>query len=292
MAKSCNLSNGRKLSGLAKNSRLYLLLAAILIPAISSTAIAVPGFTNLVKPADGNTSRNDDCAGTLKHYYFPPTGYKPQKESKSSREGRLLYRQLNCMQCHAIAGIGGELGPPLDGIGAYRGKTWLTAHLSDPDRVYKSFPTILKERSNIMPHPGLMSREAEQISDYLLTLAEPKEGFSITHHRLKKSSSEISKSWTPNEPSQASRRGRELFFGLGCAACHSLDGSKDRFGPDLAGIGSRLSEKDLEEILSGSVASSIMRKQAKGLAKAELDDIQAYLLTLPNQTKKLPPSTK
>jgi len=292
MAKTRNLPNRRKVVRLANNSKVSLLLAAGLIPALCWTAAAVPGFTNLVKPADENTSRNDECAGTLKHYYFPPTGYKPQKESKSSRDGRLLYRQLNCMQCHAIAGIGGELGPPLDGIGAYRGKTWLTAHLSDPDRVYKSFPTILKERSNIMPHPGLMSREAEQISDYLLTLAEPKEGFSITHHRLKKSSREISKDWTPNEPSQASRRGKELFFGLGCAACHSLDGSKDRFGPDLAGLGSRVSEKDLEEILSGSVASSTMRKQAKGLAKAELDDIQAYLLTLPKPTEKLTPSMK
>lgn len=292
MAKTRNLSNRRKVVGLTNNSKVSLLLAASLIPVLSCMAIAVPGFSNLVKPADGGKSRNDECAGTLKHYYFPPTGYKPQKESKSSRAGRLLYRQLNCMQCHAIAGIGGELGPPLDGIGAYRGKTWLTAHLSDPDRVYKSFPTILKERSNIMPHPGLMSREAEQISDYLLTLAEPKEGFSITHHGLKKSKREISKDWSPNEPSQASRRGKELFFGLGCAACHSIDGSKDRFGPDLAGIGSRVSEKELEEILSGSVASSTMRKQAKGLAKAELDDIQAYLLTLPKQIDKLTPGMK
>ncbi|MBX9952278.1 MAG: cytochrome c [Candidatus Obscuribacterales bacterium] len=285
MAESCKLSNRRKLSGLVKNSRLPLLFA-VLLPIFSGTALAVPGFPNLVKPADGNTSQKDECAGTLKRYYFPASGYKARKESKSSRNGHLLYLQLNCVQCHAIAGIGGELGPALDGIGAYRGKTWLTAHLSDPDRAYKSFPTILKERSNIMPHPGLTSREAEQISDYLLTLAEPKKGFSITHHQLKKSNRTVSKDWKPNEPNQASSRGKELFFGLGCAACHSLDGSKDRFGPDLAGLGSRVSEKDLEEILSGSVASSVMRKQAKGLAKAELEDIQAYLLTLPNHPSK------
>lgn len=248
-------------------------------------AYALPGFPNAIRPADGAQNDDGQCAGTVNRYNFPATGYKPKKASRSSRNGWRIYKQLDCMQCHAISGIGGELGPPLDGIGGYRGKTWLVAHLSDQDRVYKSFPSILKERSNIMPHPGLSNLQAEQISDYLLTLAEPKGGFSVSHHKVEKVQHVVSKDWKANETSAVSQRGKELFFGLGCAACHSLDGTKDRFGPDLAGIGARLPENAIQKILKGVVSSPVMKKQATSLSDKEADDIRSYLLTLPKATK-------
>lgn len=266
--------------------RILTSLVAIAIATLCNDhAHALPGFPNAIKPISDAQSEDDQCAGTIKRYNFPATGYKPKKANSSSRNGLLIYKQLDCMQCHAVAGIGGELGPPLDGIGAYRGRTWLVAHLSDPDRVYKSFPTILKERSNIMPHPGLTNAQAEQIADYLLTLAEPKGGFSVSHHKVEKVQHVLSKGWKASAPSAASQRGKELFFGLGCAACHSLDGTKDRFGPDLAGLGSRLSENDIQKILKGVVSSPVMKKQATGLSDKEADDIRSYLLTLPKEAK-------
>lgn len=265
--------------------RVTALVAASIASSYIHPALAVPGFPNSVQPINGRQNEKDQCAGTLRRYNFPAIGYQAKKKSKSSREGQLLYKQLDCMQCHSISGFGGDLGPALDGIGAYRGKTWLIAHLSDPDRVYRSFPTILRERSNIMPHPGLTNLQAEQISDYLLTLAEPKGGFSVTHHKVENVPHVHSKDWTPNKPSTASRRGKELFFGLGCAACHSLDGAKDRFGPDLAGLGARLSAHDLQKVLKGVVSSQVMKGQADGLSLQEREDIQSFLLTVPKPIK-------
>lgn len=259
-------------------------LAAAASVQVLTPAGSVPDFSNLIQPLN-NQAESNQCPGTMIRYHFPPVGYKAKKETKSSQKGREIYRQLECMQCHAISGIGGELGPPLDGIGAYRGKTWLRSHLSDPEGHTLNFPIILKNRSNIMPHPGLTPEQAEQIADYLLTLPEPKAGFSITHHKVKKQHRQNSKDWKPQETTSASVRGKELFFGLRCASCHSTDGSKDRFGPDLAGIGSRLSDENLHDILTGSVDAPVMKSQAKSLSESEVSDIQAFLLTLPKREK-------
>jgi putative heme-binding domain-containing protein len=51
-----------------------------------------------------------------------------------AQRGAALYRdKANCVQCHAVHGRGGTLGPELTGIGARRNPSYLRESLTDPD---------------------------------------------------------------------------------------------------------------------------------------------------------------
>lgn len=272
-------------------SRLFLLvvLTLILVLPVHSEQyqprLIKPIHEELTEPIDKQDA--NQCAGTMDRHRFEPTGYKPRRPDKNSAKGKLLYEKLKCMQCHSIEGRGGEVGPPLDGIGGHRGPDWLKARLLDPQRQMKEYPTIFGGKPNIMPHVGVSKREANLLSDYILTLAEPKAGFLVNHHadRCGPEVDPGNQNWQPHPESEASRNGKELFSSLYCGACHSVDGSKDRFGPDLAGIGSRLSESKLEKVLAGAVRSAVMKKQAARLGDERIFDIKAFLLTLPAECR-------
>ncbi len=228
----------------------------------------------------------NQCPGTMQKYLFRPLGYEPRTLDRSARRGQSLYEKFKCAQCHAIKRQGGELGPPLDGIGGHRGRDWLTARLLDPAKQMQDFPDIFGGKPNIMPHPGVSKKEAQSLADYLLTLPEPKAGFAVSSHAVPKDSQKRDTTpesqWQPQPQSQASQSGKELFMSMRCTACHSLDGSKDRFGPDLAGIGERVNAKRLDKTLSGAVRSSVMKQQTQTLGDEQIFDIKAFLLTLPN----------
>lgn len=50
------------------------------------------------------------------------------------RGGELLKGKGGCLQCHIAEGIGGHVGPPLDGIGRRRSATYLRTKLVDPGK--------------------------------------------------------------------------------------------------------------------------------------------------------------
>ena len=194
----------------------------------------------------------NQCAGTIQHYRLPPTGYVPPRESLASREGKDLYEKLNCASCHKIGQTGGELGPPLDGIGGHRGEQFLIARLLDPEAQMREFPDIFGGRPNIMPHPGVSTRQAKVIARYLLTLPEPAGGFLITAHQFKEPNQIPSikrKTKSVEAEKKSAEIGRNLFVSHGCAACHTVSGTLGRFGPRLDGISTRRSEKAIEDIL-------------------------------------------
>ena len=85
---------------------------------------------------------------------------------------------------------------------------------------------------------------------------------------------------------ESALRGAKLFYKMNCFSCHSLDGSRDRFGPDLAGVKDRISEKKLAKFLNKPVKSGFMKSQLKGLSKEELDDLKSFILTIPKVEKE------
>ncbi len=254
--------------------------------------VAPPGgskeLPRAVVPLSSGTNSNQDKP-TVSHFVLQPTGYKPRTKDGRSEIGKSLYARFNCAQCHSIKGQGGEVGPALDGIGAHRGREWLTARVLEPEKQSAEFPEMFSG-ATVMPHRVQKLKEAERLCDFLLTLDEPASGFSITHHEVEKDTDDGTKSadWKPQPENEASKSGRELFSSLHCGACHSLDGSRDRFGPDLAGIGARLSDKKLEKILSGAVRSAVMKKQARKLGDEQIFDIKSFLLTIPKPTLPSP----
>ncbi len=265
---------------------LTILTVAVAAPSWSEEARRSISPLN-VKP-EGSTHQSPNSP----EWYAAPVGYEPRSTDKRSFRGKTLYKQHDCARCHSIEGRGGEIGPPLDGIGGHRGREWLIARLLDPKKQMEEFPEVFGGKPSLMPHQGFSSNTAKLLADYLLTLQEPKAGFLVLHHPridTEKGWSETAsnrESWQPQAESDAVRSGKELFISLHCGACHSLDGSRGRFGPDLSGIGYRRSSTELEKILSGAVRSSVMKKQTERLGDEQIFDIKAFLLTLPRATEK------
>ncbi|MBA3995039.1 MAG: hypothetical protein C0469_16090 [Cyanobacteria bacterium DS2.3.42] len=263
-----------------KRNRLFLVILTV------GFFAAMPSHSkvrNLVEPLEKTHKEElNQCAGTMQKYYFPPCGYKEKPQSKSSRQGEILYKERQCMECHMIQGRGGELGPALDGIGGHRTNAWIKARLADPEKQMKDHPAYFGGRPNVMPHPEISKGDALLISSYLLTLKEPDIGFKVYAHQRVQTAKDLPKiNWQPLPKGELSDKGKELFSSMRCYTCHSIDGKGDRFGPDLAGVGARIEEKQLDKLLSGTLRSSVMRKQTRNLSKEQASMLKAFLLTLP-----------
>ena len=210
----------------------------------------------------------------------------PEKQINEAERAKKLYKKENCRECHSIKGKGGEIGPPLDGIGGHRGPEWLLDRLMDPEKQMKQFANVFGNKPNIMPHPALEKDDAKLIVDYMLTLPEPKGGYLVAVHGNKYKDKGYG-TYTPKKQDiESALRGAKLFYGNHCYTCHSTDGSRDRFGPDLAGIGSKIGEKRLWKFLKKPLKTGIMKNQLEGMSKKELEDLKAFLLTIPAVEKK------
>jgi cytochrome c2 len=79
-----------------------------------------------------------------KPFVVKPTGYQPEPASRSSERGRAIFESLNCSRCHSVAGNGGSIGPPLDGVGARRDRDFLLAHLTTLKSTSRSFRSYME----------------------------------------------------------------------------------------------------------------------------------------------------
>lgn len=77
--------------------------------------------------------------------------------------GRKIYQAQNCSACHSIKGVGGKVGPDLDGV----------ADRMEPDKIhlYIEKPKALNPNAT-MPQflPPLTHEDVEQVTQYLTTL--------------------------------------------------------------------------------------------------------------------------
>jgi len=84
---------------------------------------------------------------------------RPVAPTKAATEGRKLYGQLGCGSCHAINGVGGKVGPPLDHISARRDRQWLMMHFKDPQRM---------SPGSVMPkYDYLSQQQLDSLTDYM-----------------------------------------------------------------------------------------------------------------------------
>jgi mono/diheme cytochrome c family protein len=76
-------------------------------------------------------------------------------------EGKTLTNERACLGCHVIGGIGGQVGPALDGVIGRRGPQFVRQKLADP---------TFDNASSMMPNFGLSAQEIEAIVAYLNSL--------------------------------------------------------------------------------------------------------------------------
>lgn len=86
-----------------------------------------------------------------------------RKLTAAQEAGRRLYQSQNCASCHKIGGSGGEVGPPLDGVGSRRAPAWLHEYLETPKELNPNamMPGFL---------PPLSHQKVEWLAQYLAAL--------------------------------------------------------------------------------------------------------------------------
>jgi cytochrome c551/c552 len=128
-----------------------------------------------------------------------------------AEEGRVLFTEKGCIECHSVGGIGGRVGPDLAKRGARWGLTEFAAAM------WNKAPRMLAEmKARNIEVPRLGAGEMADLVAYL---------YSVRYF------AEV------GEPD----RGRELLRAKGCTACHSLAGRGGKAAPDLSkrtGMGS------------------------------------------------------
>jgi mono/diheme cytochrome c family protein len=118
--------------------------------------------------------------------------------------GRDLVEELNCAACHTSGSLlNGRPGPDLSGIGSRTSADWIFHWLGNPQHFRAGTP---------MPATLITSQERADVAAFL--------------SRLKDAESETGQAVPVPEQIE---KGRKLFNGIGCAACHDPDQSPLRW---------------------------------------------------------------
>jgi mono/diheme cytochrome c family protein len=216
--------------------------------------------------------------------------------------GRQLFLDRGCLGCHKLDGVGGQLGPALDGIGSktrhelpmahVQGEhtlpAWLKQHFDQPQAVVPG--------SQMRP-PHLTHRESEALTIYMLSLRKrdlPRTYLAPDHIAAL------------NDRLHHPVMDPAVLYRQLCAGCHGdgTHGTWDRFfnrfmpavrGPGVRAVADR---KYIETAIAAGRPGTLMPawgKTAGGLSPAQVSALADYLLAgggAPAQTLRPAPAVK
>jgi mono/diheme cytochrome c family protein len=170
--------------------------------------------------------------------------------------GRQVFEATGCRGCHKLDGVGGNLGPELDKVGAHRSPEWLKKHFLAPSAV---------TAGSAMPPQKFSDGDLEAIVLFMLSLTgESAPGYYASMKVI---------------PSAA--EGQRLFSQKGCIGCHSVAGVGGKVGPALDDVGMRRSPewimqhfRDPQSVTPGSVMPKF------GFTETEAKALTDFLLHL------------
>ncbi|MBS1998118.1 MAG: c-type cytochrome [Cyanobacteria bacterium SZAS LIN-2] len=251
---------------------------------LASLALAAPFCSSCFGQA-GEAVRTE--GSSVKIISIPSTGYVPKPASKESAQGKKRFEEMNCMACHSIHNVGGDLAPRLDGVGGRRTSASMLARLSNDVPAGKVAP-------NAPQHSRYTPATAKLLVAYLETIPEPAGGFVIGPHvpRLPAEKPNTGNAeFKPLPVSARSIEGEKMYNKFGCVACHSIGQVGGWFGPPLDGVGARHSRAYIASHVTearvmakepGEVPEETITKMPRFLISAdEAQKITEYLLTLP-----------
>lgn len=188
--------------------------AALKMPQYTFTPAQVDALTNALL-AHNDRALTIPAAKTVPA--LPVSHYEP-----AGKAGQLI-KDLNCFECHAINGHGGDMAPDLTFEGSAVQRDWLVQFFRNPNTLR---PALIRR----MPKFNLTDAEINTLSDYILTAYQ---------------SPKVDRDSMPlaGYPSAQVEVGRQLYYSkYGCQACHIIDTKQDKgyIGPTLTHVGSRL----------------------------------------------------
>jgi quinol-cytochrome oxidoreductase complex cytochrome b subunit/cytochrome c2 len=183
---------------------------------------------------------------------IPPGGPLAMLEEDPVENGHRLF-SANCVTCHTLHQLGGQLGPDLTG---YLSPTWLEGFLKNPQGKGYYGGTKLGG----MPPVQLPEPQIKQLVSYISSLSQA-------------------------SPSPAAQAGFQVFQ-QNCQMCHGIPGSEPGLALDLTGYGSR---EWLKSFLKNPAQDKFYGEasQMPGfqniLSDKELDDVVQFLLSLKSE---------
>jgi mono/diheme cytochrome c family protein len=128
--------------------------------------------------------------------------------------GKQLFETVGCRGCHKLEGVGGNLGPELDKVGARRAPGWLKEHFLAP--------------AAVTPGSGMPPQK----------FAEP-DLDAIVLFMLSETGANLPGFYASMKVIPSAGEGRRLFQAKGCIGCHSIAGQGGKIGPALDDVGLR-----------------------------------------------------
>lgn len=176
--------------------------------------------------------------------------------------GKRWFGDKRCEQCHAVGGIGGRVGPPLDGYARY------IAPVSLAQGLWNHGPEMQQQQSSRgVPMPTYVGGEIADMQAYIRE-ASRMQGRDVVLLQ-------------PPDPN----KGRRLFASKGCVTCHGMDGRGTAYGPDLRAATQQLRVSGIAgELLNHSARmASAMQSRSVTLPRfqgTEMADVIAFLYFL------------
>ena len=155
-------------------------------------------------------------------------------------EGKHVWHDNNCINCHTLYGEGAYYAPDLTKITQQRGEAFLTAFLRDPSQFYSE-----ETHRRLMPNPNLTDEEIAHVIAFLSWVSKvdtqgwPPRPIVVSSGQLAGATSDTAPEAAASDNPVA--LGEALFRDptLACTACHSLQAGVVLAGPSMAGIAER-----------------------------------------------------
>jgi mono/diheme cytochrome c family protein len=159
------------------------------------------------------TFTEEELANIISYVYY----VKLFDEPGDAELGARWFREKRCVECHAVGGRGGRLGPALDRYARYIAPLALAQGMWN-----KGLKMRARQAARGMPMPTFLGREIADIQAYIRRNSNLR-GREIIFLE-------------PPDPNN----GKKLFAAKRCVSCHGRDGGGTAFGPNLRTATQRL----------------------------------------------------
>ncbi|UCF21317.1 MAG: c-type cytochrome [Gemmatimonadota bacterium] len=204
------------------------------------------------------TFTEEELADIISYIYYVKLFDEPGDPELGAR----WFREMRCIECHAIGGEGGRNALPLDHYARYIAPLMLAAGMWNHGSAMQAQQAALRA-----PIPSFLGREMADIQAYIRDRSSLQDRDIVFLQ--------------PPDPTN----GRELFLAKGCSNCHGPDGSGTSFGPDLRSATQRLRVSEIAGTLWNHSSRMVAAMRARGMTfprfeGGELADVIAFLYYL------------